>query len=200
VRIAVAALLLAWLGCASAQTRPGAGPDSLPPGWSIDGASGDLVHAGSGLRFAAQREGCARVDPHAFDASGENVSIGYNCADAPIWLTAYVYPASFGGAPSPPEHFRMVVTDALVAHPGAQVDRAQETTLPLGARRVRGFHALLHWTQDEREIDSLLVLIPDGSRFVKVRTSTARHDLGDARIERAWQLTLAVLRGAVPGP
>jgi hypothetical protein len=187
MRAAVAVALLPFLGCATAQ----------PGGWRIDGPARELVHVSSGFRFPVEQQGCQRVNPHAYDEAGENVSVGYGCSDPKLWLTIYLYPTWFGGAPDPLEHFKMVVSDALAHHEYAQVDRAVEMPLPLGTRTVEGFNAFLQWSEDGRQVGSFVVLIPDGTRFVKVRTSVVLDESG-ASIRKAWELTLAVLRSVLP--
>ena len=195
-RLALGLLALA-IGCASTQAPPGPARAPLPAGWRLDDSTRELVHVGSLFHFAAIHRGCARVDPHAYDASGANVSVGYNCADRVLWLTFYVYPSSFGGAPDPTAHFRMVVSDALVSHDGAEVERAVQMNLPLGSRIMTGYNAFLHWYERDDEIGSFVVLIPDGDRFVKVRTSFLLD--GTARpVDDAWGFTLDLLRTAAP--
>src|SRR5262249_30765317 len=121
----------------------------------------------------------------------------YNCADRVLWLTFYVYPNSFGGAPDPTAHFRMVVTDVLVSHDGAEVERAAQMNLPLGSRIMTGYNAFLHWYERDDQVGSVVVLIPAGDRFVKVRTRFLLH--GPARpADDAWGFTLDLLRTAAP--
>jgi hypothetical protein len=195
-RLALALLVLA-VGCASTQPPSGPARAPLPAGWRIDASTRELVHVGSLYHFAATHRGCTRVDPHAYDASGANVSVGYQCTDRVLWLTFYVYPNSFGGAPDPTEHFRMVVSEVLVSHDGAELERAVQMNLPLGSRIMTGYNAFLHWYQRDDEIGSFVVLIPDGDRFVKVRTSFLLD--GTSRpVEDAWGFTLDLLRTAAP--
>jgi hypothetical protein len=193
------ALLVLAIGCAASPLGPQSPSTSLPAGWRVDPDNGDLVHVVSAFHFAQTQRGCDRVNPHAYDESGENVSVGYNCRSRVLWLTVYVYPTGFGGAPSPRDHFRQVISDVVAVHAGAALDRATEMDLPLGSRNVRGFNAFLHWTQAEGEIGSFLVLIPDGPHFVKVRTSFLLDGTG-APLAEAWQLTLSVLHSAAPPP
>lgn len=202
MRAFFAALTVVVLACASPEPRSAgrvAVDDRVPPGWTRDPATADVVHDSSGFRFAAVRNGCVRSTPHDFDETGDNVSVGYNCSASGVWLTVYVYPRSFGDTPEPSEHFKLVVSDALSANPGAEVRRAAHLTLPLGAREVSGFNAYLQWIAQDDEVGSFVVLVPDGSRFVKVRTS---FPLGSTNppLKEAWSLTLAVLRSVSPSP
>lgn len=202
VSLAIAAAVAAF-ACASsgppAETadRSAASGTSLAPGWVEDRATADVVHEASGFRFAPTRNGCARTPPHAFDAVGDNASVGYDCPANGVWLTLFSYPSSFGGTPDPREHFELVVSDVLATHAGAAVRRAVEMPLPLGARELPGFNAYVEWIDREQETGSFVVLIPDGARFVKVRTS---FPLGSTNppVQDAWQLTLAVLGALAP--
>jgi hypothetical protein len=199
-----ATLAVCWLlmiGCASAPASgpQGAAPGAkLPAGWSADPESSDLVHEGSGFRFAPTRNGCTRLAPHVFDDAGANASVGYDCPLTGTWLTFYVYPASFGDTPEPMEHFQLVVADALHAHPGARVERAVQRDLPLGPRELPGFLAYVQWFDESREVGSFVVLVPDGPSFVKVRTSFILG-LSDRSLEEAWRLTEDVLRSVTSG-
>jgi hypothetical protein len=114
-------------------------------------------------------------------------------------LNFYVYPASYGGVPDPPTHFRGVVGDVLSTHPGAKVERAVQGAFPLGPRQVEGFVAYVRWFEPENEVGSFVVLLPDGDRFVKVRTSV-RLGVADEGIDAAWTLTNDVLRGVATAP
>lgn len=196
-RIACAVLLLVLTACATPpRTGPGSADpgEGLPRGWSTDRATAEFVHAATGFRFAPMRGDCLRTQPHNYDATGENTSVGYNCPQSGAWLTFYVYPTAYGGLPEPERHFRAVVGDALSAHPGSQVERAAQTSLPLGARVLPAFAAQVRWFEDEREVGSFVVLVPDGERFVKVRSSVGLG-VADEGLDTAWKLTEDVLLG-----
>jgi len=183
------------LSCASpdgARVGSTSADGSMPPGWTLDAATSDAIHTTSGFRFAATRNGCTRLTPHDFDATGENASVGYQCPSG-VWLTAYVYPRAFGGAPDPAEHFEGVIGDVFGAHPTAELKRAAEMQLPLGARTLPGFTAYLEWIAEESEVGSFAVLVPDGPRFAKIRTSFPLASTSPP-IDEAWRLTLDVLR------
>jgi hypothetical protein len=202
MRVGLAVLALALAACAS-PPRGGPGTadpgEGLPHGWRADAATGDFVHERTGYRFAAMRGACRRDWPHNYDADGDNTSVPYLCPESGVWLTLYLYPASYGGVPDPPTHFRGVVGDALSAHAGAKVERAVQGTFPLGPRDVEGFAAFLRWFEPEHEVGSFVVLVPDGDRFVKVRTSVGLG-VADEGIDAAWQLTNEVLRGVAKDP
>lgn len=202
IRIGSMALVLAVAACAS-PPRGGPGTadpgEGLPRGWRADAATGDFVHERTGYRFAPARGECRRGMPHDFDAEGDNTSVPYNCPTSGVWLTFYLYPASYGGVPDPPTHFRGVVGDALSAHAGAKVERAMQGPFPLGSRQVEGFVAFLRWFEPEHEVGSFVVLVPDGGRFVKVRTSVGLG-VADEGVEAAWTLTNDVLRGVEREP
>jgi hypothetical protein len=185
---------LASIACASGSPSSPRDADlaaRLPVGWRIDSPSRDLIHERSGFHFTPTRNGCTRVAPHDFDDTGENAAIGYNCSH--VWLTFYVYPTSFGGTPEPMEHFKLVVSDALTARPGAEVERAVRREVPVGFRVLPGFVAYLTWRDEAGDVGSWVVLVPDGPRFVKVRTTFLR-DRTDRSLREAWELTEAVLR------
>lgn len=201
-RVGLAALVLAIAACASPpRSGPGtADPgEGLPRGWRADAATGDFVHERTGYRFAPARGECRRGMPHDFDAEGDNTSVPYTCPSSGVWLTFYLYPASYGGVPDPPTHFRGVVGDALAAHDGAKVERAAQGPFLLGARQVEGFVAFLRWFEPDHEVGSFVVLVPDGDRFVKVRTSVGLG-VADEGIDAAWELTNQVLRGVAKDP
>jgi hypothetical protein len=124
------------------------------------------------------------------------VSIGYDCPGTP-WLTVYVYPNSFGGAPDPHDHFDMVIEDVVAFSPTAQLAWRTPSDLKLGSRTLQGFEARLDWADTQGTFGSLAVLVPDGDRFVKVRAS-ALLDGSDARFERARELAHLVLERAAP--
>jgi hypothetical protein len=193
----LAALALLLAACASApRSGPGtADPgDALPAGWNADRATADFVHDTTGFHFAPMRGECRRGVPHNYDATGDNTSIGYSCPQSGAWLTLYVYPLSFGGLPDPPQHFRGVVGDVLSANPGAKVERAVQGPVPLGPRELPGFIAYLRWFEAEHEVGSFVVLVRDGDRFVKVRTSVGLG-VADENLDVAWRLTNDVLHG-----
>ena len=190
--IVVALLALA---CATAQPPTPKREPGMPPGWTADTTSGEIVHVASGFRFREQRLRCMRGEARAYDASGENVSIGYDCPSG-VWLTFYVYPKSPGETPS--DHFRVVLGEIAAAHEKVQLDRAVETNLPLGARTLPGYVAFLRWREPLRDVGSLTLLIPDGTRFVKVRASFPL-DGSNRLFEEALQLGEALLRSAAPG-
>lgn len=193
----VLAAALATVACASRPPAPSPRVEK-PTAWTSDAASGDVVLTASGYRFAALQKGCERGEVHEFDASGDNVSVAYDCPSL-LWLTIYVYANSYGGVPNPPDHFRGVVGDVLAAHAGATVERAVELPLPLGTRTIPGFTAFLSWPEPKGEIGSFLMLIPDGARFVKVRVSFPL-DGSDRPIEDALLLADAVLRAVAKAP
>ena len=202
IRLLTAAIPLFLIGCAS--WRPTL-QESIGPtlaSWRIEEPTGELIHVASGYRFAKERQGCERVNPHVYDESGENVSVGYNCPNPTLWLTVYIYPTAFGDTPNPSEHFRLVISEALAFHEKAKVDIAAEMPLPLGTRTVNGFNAFLHWSENKESIGSFAVLIPDGNRFVKVRTSFVLDESDESALplKRAWDLTLDVLRSVGPSP
>jgi hypothetical protein len=188
-------LAVALAACATKpQPRPG---DLLPPGWHLDAETRELVHVSSGFHFAEWLEECVRGMPHDYDAAGENVSVGYDCPDTP-WLTIYVYPNSFGGAPDPQDHFDLVLHDVVAMSPTAQLKWRTPSDLKLGSRTMPGFEARLDWLDSYGSFGSLALLIPDGDRFVKVRAS-ARLDGSDTRFARARELAHLVLERAAEG-
>ena len=192
-------LATALVAVACASRPPAQAPRvEKPPAWANDASSGDIVLTASGYRFAALHRGCERGELRDYDASGDNVSVAYDCPSR-MWLTIYVYANSYGGTPDPPDHFRGVVGDVFATHAGTKVQRAIELPLPLGTRTLPGFSAFLSWPEPRGEIGSIVMLIPDGARFVKVRVSFPL-DASDRPIEEALQLANDVLRAVSKAP
>lgn len=198
----VALVAFGAAGCATtARDAPPAHSLRLPtltPGFELDAETGVLVHVPTGIRLPSEFGGLMRHTTQAYDEAGENVGVGYGAGDR-IRITLYVYPRSFGGVPEPFDHFRMVVGDVIATYPGVKVESAGELDLPLGSDVTRGYSAFVRLYEDDRELGSFVVLLAEGQRFVKVRTTFAGFEDKSAR-DAAWHLSTNLLRSLPSRP
>lgn len=197
---ALAACFSVALACASPERvetpRTAERLPTLTPGFELEPDTGVLVHVATGMRFPSEFAGLMREGPQLFDDVGANVAVGYRAGDR-ILVTLYVYPSSFGGVRDPKEHFLGAVREALAVHPDAKVEGAGEMDLPLGGDTVHGYNALLRLRDGDVEIGSFVVLIPEGARFIKIRTTFTKADDPSA-VDGAWFVSTNLLR-TLPG-
>lgn len=153
--VVVAALLLA--ACASSLVRPFR-PGAVP---------GEIIHEDSGFTFPARIGSFARVSGFQYDASGRDISIGYD-GDIPSMVTVYVYPAGN-------HDFESVLVSqsaqVLIAHPGARVTgRRTVHVTPAGvSAEAVSFSFSGNFQGRQQPLHSELVLARHGERFVKYR-------------------------------
>jgi len=138
-----AALALFLAGCPSVP-EPAGGPTFRESGAFVE-------HVSSGMQFPRTLGVFSRTGVHQYDATGLDVSAGYNAADpAPVTITVYVYPSPRVVSLGSPDN---VIADA-------------RRNLAQGAyRQVKGEILQLHRdvaTLSEREITTL---VSGGSHF-----------------------------------
>ena len=181
VRITCAALALLLVSCAT------------PKGWREDPGSSALVYEPLDLSFPARFEDLVRAAPHLYDESGRDTSIQYNGTTRRFALTFYINPRPYAGSSDPEFHFRDAVGAVLQQRPGAAVDRAAAGPLPLGEMDVDGYHALLHWSEPDRDWGSIVILIPQPEHFFKLRVSV-ELDGSPEPMAYAWGISERFLR------
>jgi hypothetical protein len=202
-RAAIAVAASAWAFACASPSREAAPTESLrlptlTPGFELDSATGVLVHLDTGARLPTELDGLVRGDTHAFDSIGENVSIAYGFGER-LWTTLYLYPRGVGAEADPMQHFRFVLNDVLANAPDSEVESARSIDLPLGPGAKRGHAAFVRLRHREREFGSLVLLVAEGTRFAKVRTSFSNGDDPAAR-EEAWRVSTDLLRLLPPSP
>jgi hypothetical protein len=164
----------------------------LPKGWRLEASTGNLVHETTGVQFPEAQGGMTRGDVLTVDDKGENVAINYERPDHRLWLTVYIYPKDFGGAPDPRKHFDQLLREVAAWRKGS-LEKAVERPVQLGNQERAGFVAFFRYRDRAQPVGSLLFLIPVGDRFVKVR-ATRVVDHGDDALDEALQAALSVLR------
>lgn len=161
------AVLLVYLFALLVPAASGATADPFVRPKDKDGA---LVHRYSRFSFPARLGRFQRVMPLQYDATGRDVSVGYNLGFPPTVVTIYVYPV--GGATLEQEFARLQrEVTGMHANPRL-VDRGTTTVSPA---KIRVLSA--EYTYTERfagrvqPVRSTLLVARRGGLFVEYRIS-----------------------------
>lgn len=145
----------------------GARATESSPGWVVQ--SDAALHVYSGLSFASEWNSFRRVSTRTYDEKGHNVSVAYQHPDKDLNFTFYVYPKDFDCLPDPKEQFIKAVQDVRGVYPDMTIEKSIRTQIPFGSSTTTGYMAFVRWPHAKVEKGSLVVLIPSGDRFFKVR-------------------------------
>lgn len=184
MRLLRTAILLTVLLALLAPTVDGATAD---PFVQPKDRNGPLVHRYSGFSFPAQLGRFHRVMPLQYDASGRDVSVGYNLGLPPIVITIYVYPVGQLGLEQELARLQQEINGM---HSNARlVTRGTTTVSP---SKVRALSAEYTYTEKFagaiQPLQSTLLVARRGQTFVEYRIShTAESSPVAAKLAR--QLT-----------
>ena len=147
-------------------------------------ADGSLVHRYSKFSFPARLGRFHRVMPLQYDASGHDVSVGYNLNFPPVVVTIYVYPA---GKISLEQEETRLQQEITGMHANAQLVAHGTTTV--SPRRVRALSAEYTYTErfagTVQPLRSTLLVARSGPLFIKYHIShTAESALVAGKLSR----------------
>ncbi len=107
------------------------------------------------------------------------LSAGYDNRHLHLAITVYLYDRDASAADADAQEFGAVIGEILAVHRGATLGAKTRETLALAGLPTVADRAYFDWVEPGERVGSFLWLVPQGTRYLKVRATYARP-AGDA--------------------
>ena len=139
----------------------------------------------SGLCLPATIEGFEEVRFPEYVVSANRayrntVVAGYNRTSNRLAITAYLYDRDATPDEADLNETRSVVAEILSVHKGGKLEMGGKGSLPLGGEATDAQFGLFTWQEGDDDYASFLWLIPRGKRYLKLRATYVRPNVGES--------------------